>query len=137
MYSKIMVPVDLAHKEGLDKALTTAADLAKHYGASLTYVGVTVTTPTSIAHNPAEYEKKLAEYTAYRGREAGLEIGHRTITSGDPIRDLDDVLKREIEENGYDLVVMATHVPGFRDYIFNSNAGYLTTHTNVSVFAVR
>lgn len=137
MYTKIMVPVDLAHKESLDKALTTAADLAKHYGASLTYVGVTATAPSSVAHDPAEFEKKLTEYTAHRGRKAGLEIGHKAITSGDPIRDLDDVLKREIEENGYDLVVMATHVPHFGDYIFNSNAGYLTTHANVSVFAVR
>jgi nucleotide-binding universal stress UspA family protein len=31
MYSRIMVPVDLAHIERLEKALATAADLAKHY----------------------------------------------------------------------------------------------------------
>lgn len=31
---------------------------------------------------------------------------------------------------------MATHVPGFKEYVFASNAGFLAAHTDVSVFIV-
>ncbi len=59
MYQKIMVPVDMRHTEKLDKAVTTAADLAKLYNASLQLVAVTVTNPTEVAHNPKEFAAKL------------------------------------------------------------------------------
>jgi universal stress protein F len=38
MYKNIIIPVDLAHQEGLVKALTVGADLAKHYDAKITAV---------------------------------------------------------------------------------------------------
>ena len=33
--------------------------------------------------------------------------------------------------------IMASHVPGFRDYVFHSHAGKLATHTDLSVMIVR
>ena len=35
------------------------------------------------------------------------------------------------------LIIMASHVPGFRDYVFASNSGYLASHTDLSIFVVR
>ena len=45
MFTKIMAPVDLAHIESLERALDCAADLAKHYGLPIAYVGVTSSGP--------------------------------------------------------------------------------------------
>ena len=56
---------------------------------------------------------------------------------GDPVADLDRALNRLFHELEVDLVVMASHIPGIRDYVFHSNAGFLASHTDLSVFVVR
>lgn len=137
MFEKIMVPVDLAHVDKLGKALDTAADLAGHYGASVCYVGVTTALPSAVAHNEEEFAKKLDGLAGEQKEKHGIAAETRTVTSQDPVRDLDDALGRAVSDLGADLVVMASHVPTFADRIFASNAGYLAAHTPVSVFIVR
>lgn len=142
MYHKIMVPVDLAHVERLDKALTTAADLAKHYRTPICYVGVTTTLPGPVAHTPEEFARKLERFGRSQAErhgldQPGLEITTLSLTSHDPAVDLDDVLMDAIKDSGADLIVMASHVPGLADHIFASNAGHLASHAKVSVLVVR
>ncbi len=137
MYNCIMVPVDLAHKDKLAKAIEVAADLAQLYTAALHFVGVTATPPSEVAHNPEEFAQLLARFAADEGARLGLDISAETVISHDPAVDLDNDLDREIHELGADLVVMASHVPHFREYVFASNAGYLASHTEVSVLVVR
>ncbi|MFQ3789210.1 hypothetical protein [Halomonas sp. A29] len=52
MYSKIMVPLDLAHLAMLEPSLQTVADLARHYRAEVCYVGVTSSAPSSMVRTP-------------------------------------------------------------------------------------
>ena len=137
MYRRIVVPVDIGHADKLEKALATSADLAKHYGAELHYVGVTAPPPSAIAHNPAEFAEKLQAFAAEQSAKRGVDIKADAVTSHDPVRDLDDALRQKIEELDADLVVMASHVPGFAEYIFASNAGYLASHASISVLVVR
>jgi nucleotide-binding universal stress UspA family protein len=137
MYTKIMVPVDLAHVERLDKALRTAADLANHYGIPACYVGVTTETPGPLGHTPAEFAAKLEEF----GRQQSAEHGHTTETrayaSHDLTIDLDDTLLKAVHETGSDLVVMASHIPDLIDYVWPSNGGKIAEHSDASVFVVR
>lgn len=137
MYSTIMVPVDLEHTNQLGKAIATAADLAKHYKASLHVVGVTSSAPGAVAHNPDEYAEKLQQFAADQTSAHGIEFAAKAMISPDPAVDLDDTLKKAASELSADLVVMASHVPGFIDYIFASRAGYLASHSDLSVFVVR
>ncbi len=137
MYQKIMVPVDLAHVERLHKALTTAADLAKHYRTPVCYVGVTTTLPSAAAHTPEEFAHKLKHFGQAQADKHGFEVSTMTLTSHDPAVDLDATLMDAIQESGADLVVMASHAPGLADHIFASNAGYLASHAKVSVLVVR
>lgn len=132
-----MVPVDLRHVERLGKALATAADLSKHYKASVQLVGVTGAEPSAVAHNPTEFAARLNDFAAAESARYGVEFGVHAITSPDPAIDLDDVLGREAQAIGADLIVMASHVPGFAEHIFSSNAGYLASHAEISVFIVR
>ncbi len=137
MYKSIMIPVDLEHTDTLEKALATAADLAKHYHAELHAVGVTTSAPGVVAHNPTEYTQKLEIFAADQTAKYGVDFRAKAMVSHDPAVDLDDTLKQAASEIGTDLVVMASHVPGFFDYIFASRAGYLASHTSLSVLVVR
>ena len=137
MYRKIMVPVDLAHVERLDKAITTATDLAKHYGIPICFVGVTAETPTEIARTPKEFADKLAAFGVRQSEIHGLEVDTAAYPSHDPAVDLDRTLIAAARENGADLIVMASHVPGLQDHVFASNAGAVASHAEVSVFVIR
>lgn len=137
MYSKIMVPVDLAHKDKLEKAVATAADLSRFYKAPVEMVGVTASPPSAAARTPEAFADKLADFAAEESSKYGVTFGAHAITSPDPAVDLDDRLGEEAHEIGADLVVMGSHVPGFAEHLFSSRAGYLASHADISVFVVR
>ena len=137
MYKMIIVPIDLEHADQLAKALSVSAGLAKHYGARLCAVGVTGSAPSSVAHNPAEFAQKFEEFAKQQSAQHGITFETKALTSPDPAVDLDDVLRKVISETNADLVVMASHVPGFKEHFIGSNAGYLASHSDISVFVVR
>lgn len=137
MYSNIMIPVDLKHTDQMEKALSVAAGIAKMYGAKAHIVGVGQTVPTEVAHTPAEFTKKLATFAAERSKVLGTTFTPHSEISHDVAVGLDDVLKRAADALGIDLIVMASHVPGFAEHFFASNAGYLASHASMSVLIVR
>ncbi|NBB69091.1 MAG: universal stress protein [Alphaproteobacteria bacterium] len=137
MYRTILAPVDLTHVARLGKAIDTACDLAVHYGTRLVFVGVTATTPTPVAHNPHEFERKLAEFAAEQERRHGIAVESRAYTAHDPAVQIDDTLLQAVEDTGADLVVMASHLPNVVDAIWPSRGGRVASHAPVSVFLVR
>jgi nucleotide-binding universal stress UspA family protein len=138
MYKKILVPVDLAHVEKIEKALETAADLSKHYKIPVCYVGVTATTPSSVAHTPEEFASKLDAFAKQQASKHGLdEVESRAYTSHDPGVDVDDTVIDATKDTKSDLVVMASHVPGMPEHVFASRAGEVAMHAKVSVFVIR
>ncbi|MEM8688605.1 MAG: universal stress protein [Pseudomonadota bacterium] len=137
MFNQIMVPVDLAHTGELAKSLTVASDLSKQYGAPVCYVGVATSQPSEIAHNPAEYQEKLAAFAEDQTAQNGHTASARTFIGHDPVADVDDVLLGAVDEIGADLVVMASHVPSLVDYLWPSNGGKIAAHSKAAVFVVR
>jgi nucleotide-binding universal stress UspA family protein len=137
LFRKILVPVDLAHKDQLKKALQAAADLSKHYDAPVVYVGVTTETPSSVAHTPAEFAEKLEAFGKAEAETHGHKVETKAVASPDPAIDTNDTLMELIEETGADLVVMASHVPNVTDYVWPSHGGTIASHSDASVFVVR
>lgn len=137
MYQKIMVPVDLAHLQRLERAIGVATDLAKHYQIPICFVGVTAETPTEVAHTPEQYAEKLKEFGDTQGETHGLAVSTAAYPSHDPAVDLEKTLIEAAKENGADLIVMASHVPGLAEHIFASHAGAVASHAEISVFVVR
>ena len=137
MFKRIMMPVDLAHVDKLSHAMAVASDLARHYGAALTFVGVTSTAPGKVARSPQEFGEKLAKFAADQAALNGAETASHVVISSDPAAELDAALIKGLGEIAADLVVMATHVPNMADMILPSNGGALARHTDVSVFLVR
>lgn len=137
MFKKIMAPVDLAHKDRLEKALQCTADLAKHYGAEVVFVGVTTSTPSSVAHSPEEYGEKLDAFANEQSQAHGFTASGKALLSHDPSSDVDDVLLKATADNNVDLVVMASHLPNVMDYVWPSNGGKVAEHAKCSVMVVR
>ncbi len=137
MVQSIMVPVDLAHKEQLAAAVAIAVQLAKADLAKLTLAGVTSSAPSEAAHNPAEYAEKLAAYAAEISDRAGIPVAAKPLVDVDVAADLGGLLIKAAGDMGADLIVMASHVPGFMEHIFASNAGYVASHAKCSVYVVR
>lgn len=137
MFNKIMVPIDLAHVDKLGKALQAAADLSKHYGIEAVYVGVTASTPGSVAHTPTEYGHKLESFAKEQASKHGHNAAAHPVVSHDPTSDLEDTLLKAVHDVGADLVVMASHIPNVADLIWPPNGGKIASHSDASVFVVR
>lgn len=137
VFKTIMVPVDLAHKEDLGKALTCAADLAGHYGAEVIYVGVTTNAPSSTAHNPKEYKEKLEAFAKEQSSGKNFSARAEVVISHDPRSDVDEVLLNTVKDIGADMVVMASHMPNILDYVWPSNGGKIAEHAKCTVMVVR
>lgn len=139
MYRRIMVPIDLQHVEKMTKALSTAADLARAYGASLWFVAATGEAPSRAAATPQRFAARLAEYVAEQGARLGLEVHGRALSSVDITGELDDLLVATARDVDADLIVMASHIPGVPDrlHLISSNAAHIVRHAHCSVFVVR
>lgn len=137
MYETIVVPVDLQHQERLGKALHVAGAIARQFDARMVFVAVTANTPSDVAHNPAEFARRLDALAAREAAEHAVRAEGRAYVSHDPAADLDDTLLRAIKEVGADLVVMASHVPGWADRLFSGHGSSVAARTDASVLLVR
>ena len=137
MAAPIMVPVDLQHKEGLEKAINKAVALGKTDGAPLIIVSVTEPGATTIAKSEAEYHVKLEAYAKELAEQHGIAVTANPVHSVDVVAELGDTLIGTASDLGVDTIVMASHVPGFIEHIFSSNAGYVANHAKCSVYVVR
>jgi len=137
MFTHILVPIDLSEKQAIRKATDIAADQARHYKARLTFVSIVGGLQAKVSNSSREYERKLAEFARAVGEANNIEIESRIVEVPDPSVEVDRKLLEVITETGADLVVMATHQPGWIEYLVNSHGGRLASHAPVSVFVVR
>ncbi|WMS44274.1 universal stress protein [Acuticoccus sp. MNP-M23] len=137
MYRTIMVPVDMAHVDRLDRSLQVCADLAKLYSAEVVYVGVTTEAPSEIAHTPAEFEARLKAFAEAETATHGHKARVRAYASHDPTSDLNHTLIEAVDDTGADLIVMAGYLPSFADHFRRSHESVLLNRTKVSLLVVR
>lgn len=137
MFDHIMVPYDLSAKETLAKAVKVAGDLARHYDARLTLVSVAGGANNFISRSSGEYARQLEAHAAQLQQVEKVAIGSKVYESSDPKADVDHTLIEAIDDLKIDLVVMATHKPGWIEYLVNSHGGRMARHAGVSVFVVR
>lgn len=135
MYSQIMIPVDLSHLHRMEKALKTGADLARLYGGTITFVGITGVQPSPVAHTPEEYAGKLSAFAEEQARVHDVPTRAHAVTAHDPAVEIDGLLLDASLEMKADLIVAATHVPSF--FGGASHGGALAAHAAASVMLVR
>jgi nucleotide-binding universal stress UspA family protein len=138
MTSRILVPVDLENIEMLDKALDIAAKTAKDHDATLTYVGVVDPVPTASKRREThEAQQQLEAFADRQAKAHGIRTEDHIALRGDLHLHVGREIIKAAEDADCDLIVMASHVPGFKDHFLTSNAGYVATYAPVSVHVVR
>ena len=137
VFTKIMVPIDLGHLDDLSAALAVAAQMAKSYNAEITYVGIYGNVPTSAVPPSQDYSDSLKAFSDEQAAAHGITTTSVPVFSHDPQAELTSLLLSAAADAGADAIVMASHVPGWVEHIFHSNAGYIASHAPISVFVVR
>ncbi len=141
MYKNILLPVDLNSVETQLKAVQTAAELARTFGAGLHVLTVVPDFGMSIVGTffPDGFEKEALE----RANETLHDFVKQNLPGGLPVQHIigRGSVHREVlriaRETGADLIVMASHQPELQDYLLGPSAAHVVRHTSCSVMIVR
>ncbi|WP_373184713.1 universal stress protein [Halopseudomonas sp.] len=142
MYKKILLPIDLNHEASWTKALPTALQLCRDYGASLHIVTVIPDfgLPLVSGFFPPEYTEKAKEAVTQRLKDFVLENVpeeipvQRIVTDGKAY----EAILRVAKQLKVDLIVMASHKrKRAEDYILGTNAMRVVQQCKRSVMVVR
>ncbi|PWG61907.1 universal stress protein [Spiribacter halobius] len=136
MYNTIIVPIELTHSERIQPMLSAARTLASE-NARIVLVSVVEDMPGYVASQIpsgvlAHQEKEVRD----RLETIAGETGFRTdvsVRTGKPAREIIAAAK----ENDADLIVIASHRPGFGDFLIGSTAADVVRHAPCSVHVVR
>lgn len=136
MYKSILVPIDPANAER-GKAMIARARALADDGARILLLSVIETVPGYVL---AELPSGLMEDRA-ADADADLEAiakeaggGLQTmVRTGKPSTEIMTVA----EDEGADLIIVASHNPGMQDYFLGSNAARVVRHAQCSVLVDR
>ncbi|SDE14194.1 universal stress protein [Limimaricola pyoseonensis] len=137
MFKSIAIPIDLRHLDQMQRALAVGADLARHFGATITYLSATPSAPSSVARTPEQFAQKLQAFAAEQFPDGAVRTETHSFIVNDPTGDLDHALLEEIRTLDPDLVIMASHRPGVGDYFWPSHGGRIASHAPATVMLVR
>ena len=136
MYKKIVVPVDMGQMEKGEKILAKAQALLDR-GGSIVLVNVVESAPSYLTIDlPVDFidvsvkdaEQKLAALSTKFSANAS-----QFVRVGSPAREIIDVA----EEEGADLIIIASHRPDFSNYLIGATADRVVRHAKCSVLVDR
>ena len=139
MFKTILVPVDLWHIEKGSDMIERAKYLADTGNARLTLLNVVPEVPSYVMSEfpPDMHERAVESATADLQavvRKHDLPTSTRIVVkSGNPAR----VILDHAEEGKFDLIMVASHLPGLRDYLLGSVAGKIVRHARCPVLVLR
>ena len=138
MYSRILVPVDIDNTDKLTKALDIAARTAKDSDATVVFVAVVDAVPTTSARPEGDRIKaQLDSFAADQAKAHTIKTADHVALRSDFRLSVGADIIDSAKKMDCDLVIMASHVPGIKDHILSSNAGYVASHAPMSVYVVR
>lgn len=139
MKRQILVPIDLSQTEAGAGALAAARRVDGPQGNDITLLNVVSNIPDYVvAQIPTEvmedFDKNAAEDLGKFAKENGLADQARVVVrTGHPAREILEYA----ESHDVDMIVIASHDPGWQDYLLGSVAGKVVRHAHCSVFVVR
>ena len=136
MYKSIVVPIDLAHGERAKPMIEAAKKLADK-GSKLVLVNVVEDIPAYVAAElpggVIEQSRKSAETKLKAlGKEAGIHADVE-VRNGQSA----SAILAAAEERNADLIVIASHRPGWGDFLIGSTAARVVRHAKCSVHVIR
>jgi len=136
MYAKILVPVEMSHKDSGIKAITIAKKLVDE-GGDVILVNVVDEVPSYVkAELPMEFLKNSEAQALANLSKIAEDQGINTpvkIAKGNAATAILELAK----SSQVDLIVVASHRPGFTDYILGSTAARIVRHAQCPVLVDR
>ena len=136
MYKTILLPVDLAHVAEGEKTLGIAlALMSENTEIIMLYViedipnWTDIDLPMGFREKAKESaEEALKQIASKTDKEITIEVrsGHAYST-----------ILKEAEKVNADLIILASHKPGLKDYFIGSNTTKVVSHADCSVLVVR
>lgn len=138
MFKRILLPLDLDEPSSWAKALPVALGLAKKYDSHLT-LGTAISdwkAVRDVQWSPPGYRRmvKDAEFSLRCIAGSCGSVEHDVKVVSGPVGPAIADLARMIEA---DLIVLASHRPGPKDYLIGAHALHVVRHASCSVFVVR
>ncbi len=135
----ILVPIDIAEEKAGAAALRLGRDMAKMYGGKLVLLNVVEQVPGYVvAQLPEDFHRGAIADAGARLKEMAREHG---------LADAAEIVIREghapseilavATDIEADLIVVASHAPGFTDYLLGSVAARVVRHAQCSVMVAR
>ncbi len=136
MFKTILLPVDVAHLDEGQKTLEFAlAVMSPDTAIILLYVMEDIPNwtdldlPPNFKENSMESARKALETiaeTTDKAVQIETRVGHAYST-----------ILKEAEAMNADLIILASHKPGLKEYFIGSNTTKVVSHANCSVVVVR
>ena len=139
MYKTVLVPVDLSHIKKGSKMIERAKYLADTSKSQLTLLNVIPEIPPYVAIEiPSGLHEKVVENAKADLRDLvrkhDLPSSTRIVVeSGTPA----NVILAYAKKENSDLIMVASHQPGLRDFLLGSVAGKIVRHARCSVLVIR
>jgi nucleotide-binding universal stress UspA family protein len=140
MFKCILVPIDLADVERSKPAIAAATTLSQTWTSSVRFLNVLPMTPVMLAeYVPADFDsqqRQASEQTlAQLAQQSGIDAARLSsvVRQGGIYHEI----LEEAAAIKADLVVMTTHRPGMRTYIWGSNAAHVLRYAPCSVLVVK
>ena len=139
MYKTVLVPVDLSHIEKGSEMIERAKYLADTNKSKLILLNVIPEIPPYVAVElPSSMHEKVVESAKADLkkliRKHDLPSSTRVVVaSGNPA----SIILAQAEKEHCDLIMIASHQPGLRDYLLGSVAGKVVRHARCSVLVIR
>lgn len=140
MFNTILCPVDPVEPGLEEKALAAARQLAAAGGGKIVLLAVVPDMPAYAAeYIPMDFRDAQVKDARATLAELSAGIGlpeDRVVSKVRIGRPYHEILE-EAGEAKADLIVMASHRPGFATYLMGSNATYVVRHARCSVMVIR
>ncbi len=141
MYQNILLTVDLNEESSWRKALPTAVECCRAFGAELHLM--TVVPDFGMSAVAQYFPEDYAERAAAEATEQLKKLSAEQVTDGIKVHhrvgygSIYEEILEAAKETKCDLIVMASHRPELKDYLLGPNAARVVRHANCSVLVVR
>jgi nucleotide-binding universal stress UspA family protein len=141
MYKNILLSVDLNEESSWAKALPTAVEYARAFGATLHVLTVVPDYGMTVVaqYFPPDFEAKAlgesrARLKALIDKQVPEGLAVEALVARGTV--YDEIMKTA-DDLDADLIVMASHRPELKDYLLGPNAARVVRHSERSVLVVR
>ncbi len=131
-FTKILIPVDMRHRDESAKSLEVAAGMTKA-GAQCLLMTVANPLGKHLADTPEQQRAAFEDFAKMSSHTHGTTFQPVFRSHESP----DVAILRECREQAVDLVVMASHDPRLSDHLFGSHASHIARDAPCSVLVVR